>query len=87
MLAAVRTDDGCDPKAARCLMFHYAQAGDVIVMDGVEISAEALSVITNPNNRLLYAFVKKRGRVHPVAYSEERVIWLETRDEQEATHV
>lgn len=65
-------------------MFHYPQAGDVIVMDGVEISAEALSVITDPNNRLLYAFVKKRGRVHPVAYSEERVIWLETRDEQEA---
>lgn len=64
-------------------MFHYVQAGDVIVMDGVEIGADVLAAILHPDARLLWAFLKRNGQIHPVCYDEGRVIWIQAEEEKD----
>ena len=49
---------------------------DVLVFKGYEIDAEVLRAIVNPDVRALWAFVKRGAQIQPVAYSEEKVIWL-----------
>ena len=53
---------------------------DVLVIRGIEIDAEVLREIVDPTKRLLWAFIKKDGDVMPVAYSEDRCIWLSDDD-------
>lgn len=53
---------------------------DVIVIGGFEIDGEVLRTIVNPDARTLWAFIKKDDKVQPVAYDEQRVIWLEETD-------
>ena len=49
---------------------------DVLVFKGFEIDAEVLRAIVNPDVRVLWAFVKRGVQIQPVAYAEDRVIWL-----------
>ena len=55
---------------------------DVLVLNGFEIDASTLIDITKPDKRLLWAFVKSEDGtdIRPVAYSEDRVIWLTSED-------
>lgn len=53
---------------------------DVLVINGLEIDAEVLMSITNPDTRLLWAFVRQADQIQPIAYNEDRVIWLQPGD-------
>jgi hypothetical protein len=53
---------------------------DTLVVGDCTIDVEVLQTILNTDARLLWAFVAKDGKVQPVAYSEEQVIWLEPSD-------
>ena len=55
---------------------------DVLVLNGFELDASTLIDITKPDKRLLWAFVKSEDGtdIRPVAYSEDRVIWLTSED-------
>ena len=65
--------------AKRRLIVH---ADDVLVLNGFEVDADVLIEITKPGKRLLWAFTKSEDgtEIHPVAYSEDRVIWLTDED-------
>lgn len=56
------------------------RSNDTLVFKGYEIDAEILEAIVNPSARLLWAFVKKGHDIRPVAYSEDKVIWLTDED-------
>jgi hypothetical protein len=53
---------------------------DTLVFKGYEIDADILDAIVNPEARLLWAFIKKDHDIRPVAYSEDKVIWLTDED-------
>lgn len=54
---------------------------EVLVHKGMEIDREILDAITDPNKRLLWAFVRgSGGDIRAIPYSEERVIWLAASD-------
>ena len=53
---------------------------DMLVFKGYEIDAEVLRAIVNPDVRALWAFVKRGSQIQPVAYAEDRVIWLSEED-------
>ena len=55
---------------------------DVLIVEGVEIYADVLKAIVDPDKRLLWTFVREAdgSAIRPVAYSEERVIWLQDDD-------
>jgi hypothetical protein len=59
-----------------------AHRDDVLVLNGFEVDASVLIDITKPGRRLLWAFVQSEdgARICPVAYSEDRVIWLTAED-------
>jgi hypothetical protein len=57
---------------------------DKLLVSSREISGEMLSLLLQPNQRLLWAFVEKEGVVQAVPYNEERVIWLDKPDLEEA---
>jgi hypothetical protein len=57
------------------------RTGDLLVLNGFEIDAAILSDIVNPDKRLLWAFVRGGDdTIRPVAYTEDRVIWLAEED-------
>ena len=51
---------------------------DSLIINGYEVDGAILASIVNPENRLLWTFVRAKNGVdiQPVAYSEERVVWL-----------
>lgn len=53
-------------------------AGDTLIINGYEVSADILREIIASDKRLLWAFVRSAtGRnIQPVPFSEDRVIWL-----------
>ena len=55
---------------------------DVLVLNGFEIGADVLLEITKPNKRLLWQFIQSEDglEIRPIAYSEDRVIWLTDED-------
>jgi hypothetical protein len=54
---------------------------DIIEYRGRTISAAVLDAITDTNARLLWAFMKDAdGNVQPVAYTEDKVIWMTDAD-------
>ena len=53
---------------------------DTLVIDGLEVDGDVLKSILNPDNRVLWAFIKNEGRIQPVAYDESRVLWLQETD-------
>jgi hypothetical protein len=53
---------------------------DTIVIGDYSVSAEVLATIINPDARLLWAFIEKDGRIQPVPYGEDKVIWLTDND-------
>ena len=53
---------------------------DTLVIGGYEVDAEILREVITPGKRLLWAFVGDANNVRPVAYSEERVVWLSEED-------
>ena len=56
------------------------RSNDTLVFKGYEIDADILDAIVNPDKRLLWAFIKKDHDIRPVAYSEDKVIWLTDED-------
>lgn len=56
------------------------RSNDTLVFKGYEIDANILDAIVNPEARLLWAFIKKGHDIRPVAYSEDKVIWLTDED-------
>jgi len=53
------------------------RTGDLLVVKGFELQAEVLEQIINPDNRVLWAFVRNdHGDLQPVPYDESRVVWL-----------
>ena len=60
--------------------------GDVLVLGGWELPVTVLRAVIEPSCRLLWAFVKSEqgSAIQPVAYDEERVIWLEEGDIERA---
>ena len=57
------------------------RTNDILVVNGYELDAAILADIVTPNKRLLWAFVENTdGSIQPVAYSEDRVIWLSKED-------
>lgn len=55
---------------------------DVMLVNGYEIAFDVLVAVTNPEARLLWAFMhgKEKKTIQPVAYDERRVIWIEDGD-------
>jgi len=53
---------------------------DVLVVNGLALDGEVLKDMMDPSKRLLWAFVREDGDVRPVAYAEDRVIWLQDDD-------
>ena len=53
---------------------------DVLIVNGMELDGEVLRSIVDPDKRLLWAFVREGGDTRPVAYAEDRVIWLTDED-------
>ena len=55
---------------------------DLVVLGGYEYDAAVLRSIADPENRLLWAFIKSEGgqTVQPVCFDETRVIWLTDND-------
>ena len=56
---------------------------DVLVLPtGFEVEASILVDITAPDKRILWAFTKSEDglEIRPIAYSEDRVIWLTDED-------
>jgi hypothetical protein len=53
---------------------------DTLLINGYEISADVLTTVTNPEARLLWAFVARDKNLQAVAYSEQQVIWMEDAD-------
>jgi hypothetical protein len=56
---------------------------DVLILpSGFEVDASTLVDITTLDKRLLWAFTKSEDglEIRPVAYSEDRVIWLTDED-------
>lgn len=55
---------------------------DILVINGYEVDASVLTGMVDPEKRILWAFVRADNGVdvQPVAYSEERVIWLTEED-------
>lgn len=49
---------------------------DVLVVNGYELDGEILKAIVSPDKRLLWAFIKKDHDIRPIAFSEDKVIWL-----------
>jgi hypothetical protein len=51
---------------------------DVLVLNGFEVDASTLIDITQPDKRILWAFVKSEDgtEIRPVCYTEEHCIWL-----------
>jgi len=56
------------------------RSNDTLVFKGYEIDASVMEAIVNTDARLLWAFIKKGNDIAPVAYSEDRVIWLADED-------
>lgn len=56
------------------------QKNDVVVYKGFEFDTEVLKAICNPDARLFWAFIRNGQRIQPVAYSEDKVIWIEPAD-------
>ena len=53
------------------------QKDDVLIIGGVEVDAEILREIVNPQKRLLWYFIRRdNGDCQPVAVSEDQCIWL-----------
>jgi hypothetical protein len=57
-----------------------AHAADTIVIGQYEIDVDVLEQVLSPNNRVLWAFIERDGCVRPVAYTEDRIIWLTDED-------
>jgi hypothetical protein len=53
---------------------------DLLVVGKYELDATILEQILNPQARVLWAFVERDGRVMPVPYTEDRVVWLTDED-------
>lgn len=53
---------------------------DVLVVNGYEITGEILRIFMDPTPRVLWAFIRNKGRVMPVPYDEGKVIWLTESD-------
>ena len=53
---------------------------DTIVIGDYSVSAEILATIINPDARLLWCFLEKDGKIQPVPYGEDKVIWLTDND-------
>jgi len=55
---------------------------DVLVINGYEVDAAVLQSIVDCEKRLLWAFKRSEDglNIQPVAYSEERCIWLTDED-------
>ena len=56
------------------------RANDVLVIDDLEIPAQVLKDMADPDKRVLWAFLRSGDYVQPVAYDEEHVIWLQPED-------
>lgn len=55
--------------------------GDEIELAGFIIDADILGALMDPANRALWSFVDDgKGRVQPIPYTEDRVIWLSDKD-------
>ena len=55
-------------------------ADDTVVIGDYAVSAEILATILNPDARLLWAFIEKNGKLQPIPYGEDKVIWLTDND-------
>jgi hypothetical protein len=53
-----------------------ARAADTIVIGQYEIDVDVLEQVLSPNNRVLWAFVKKGDKIQPFCVDESRCIWL-----------
>ena len=53
---------------------------DTLVLGKYEVSADILREVVTPGKRVLWAFVGDGANLRPVAYSEDRVIWLSDED-------
>jgi hypothetical protein len=56
------------------------RTADTIIIGEYEVEASVLQQMLDPRNRVLWAFVKRPGRVQAVAYDETRVVWLTDED-------
>jgi hypothetical protein len=56
------------------------RAADTILIGTYEVDAGTLEQVLNPKNRVLWAFIERDGCVQPVAYTEDRVLWLTDED-------
>jgi hypothetical protein len=56
------------------------RTADTIVIGQYEVDVSVLQQMLDPRNRVLWAFVKRDGRVQACAYDETRVVWLTDED-------
>jgi hypothetical protein len=56
------------------------RSADTIIIGNYEVDASTLEQVLDPRNRVLWAFIERDGKVQPVAYVEDRVIWLTDED-------
>ena len=56
------------------------RSADTLIVNGYELDGEILKELLNPDNRVLWAFIKQDTRIQPVAYDESRVMWLTDED-------
>jgi hypothetical protein len=48
-----------------------------IEIDGRKIDMSVFHAMTDPDCRLLWAFIEKDGVIQAISYSEEQVIWID----------
>jgi len=56
------------------------QSADTLVINGWKVDGEVLKSILNPENRVLWAFIKNERRIQPIAYDEAQCVWLQDTD-------
>lgn len=57
---------------------------DVLLIGEFEIDVQTLLAVLNPAARVLWCFMNAKGRVQPVPYTEDQVIWMD-REKADAT--
>lgn len=56
------------------------QTEGVLILGEDKIDLAMLSVMLTPENRVLWSFIRKGGRVQGIPYDEAQVLWLEASD-------
>jgi hypothetical protein len=55
----------------------WDEESKTLTIDGLPVSLSVLNAIANPDNRLLWQFVKRDGRILAIPYDERVCIWLD----------